>query len=804
MEKNKGIIDISVEDSIKGSYLDYAMSVIVGRALPDVRDGLKPVHRRVLYAMHEMGVSHNKPFKKSARIVGDVIGKFHPHGDAAVYDTVVRLAQDFSMRYQLIDGQGNFGSVDGDSAAAMRYTEIRMSRIAEEMLADIDKETVDFIPNYDNSLVEPVVLPTKIPNLIINGTSGIAVGMATNIPPHNLSEIIDALVYMIDNPDYSHEDIFRIVKGPDFPTAGIIMGINDIRNAYITGRGSIKVRAKAEIEEFKSGKQQIVVTEIPYLVNKASLIEKIAELVRDKKIVGITDLRDESDRDGIRVVIEIKKGELPDVILNQLFKFTQLETSFGFNMVALVNGKPQTLSLFRILEEFLNHRVVVVTRRTRYLLKKAEERLHILEGLKTAVENIDEVIKIIKASKDTQSAKSNLIERFNFSDIQAQAILEMRLQKLTGLEIDKLIEEYKNTLKNIEYYKTILSNHSVLMGIIREELIEIKDKYGDERKTVIESDAEELFIEDLIPDSETVVTITHNGYIKRTLLSSFTSQRRGGKGKSATMSKGDDFVQSLILSTNHSKLLFFTNKGRIHFLKTYELPESAPGTRGRHIANLLSLEPEEYIASAISVSENTKDKYIFMCTKYGTVKKVDVEQFKSGRSGMIAIKLKEGDEIIGTELTSDDDNIILATKKGKTLQFSSQDVRPMGRNAVGVRGITLSKDDRVVSMEVISGHPFILTVTSNGFGKCSLVTDYRIQNRGGKGLKLAKINEKTGPVVGARQVKMEDDIMLIVKSGKIIRISVSEIPVLSRDTQGVKLMNTGDDEIISIAVVKED
>lgn len=804
MEKNKGIIDISVEDSIKGSYLDYAMSVIVGRALPDVRDGLKPVHRRVLYAMHEMGVSHNKPFKKSARIVGDVIGKFHPHGDAAVYDTVVRLAQDFSMRYQLIDGQGNFGSVDGDSAAAMRYTEIRMSRIAEEMLADIDKETVDFIPNYDNSLVEPVVLPTKIPNLIINGTSGIAVGMATNIPPHNLSEIIDALVYMIDNPDYSHEDIFRIVKGPDFPTAGIIMGINDIRNAYITGRGSIKVRAKAEIEEFKSGKQQIVVTEIPYLVNKASLIEKIAELVRDKKIVGITDLRDESDRDGIRVVIEIKKGELPDVILNQLFKFTQLETSFGFNMVALVNGKPQTLSLFRILEEFLNHRVVVVTRRTRYLLKKAEERLHILEGLKTAVENIDEVIKIIKASKDTQSAKSNLIERFNFSDVQAQAILEMRLQKLTGLEIDKLIEEYKNTLKNIEYYKTILSNHSVLMGIIREELIEIKDKYGDDRKTVIESDAEELFIEDLIPDSETVVTITHNGYIKRTLLSSFTSQRRGGKGKSATMSKGDDFVQSLILSTNHSKLLFFTNKGRIHFLKTYELPESAPGTRGRHIANLLSLEPEEYIASAVSVSENTKDKYIFMCTKYGTVKKVDVEQFKSGRSGMIAIKLKEGDEIIGTELTSDDDNIILATKKGKTLQFSSQDVRPMGRNAVGVRGITLSKDDRVVSMEVISGHPFILTVTSNGFGKCSLVTDYRIQNRGGKGLKLAKINEKTGPVVGARQVKMEDDIMLIVKSGKIIRISVSEIPVLSRDTQGVKLMNTGDDEIISIAVVKED
>lgn len=804
MEKNKGIVDLSVEDSIKESYLDYAMSVIVGRALPDVRDGLKPVHRRVLYAMHEMGVTHNKPYKKSARIVGDVIGKFHPHGDAAVYDTVVRLAQDFSMRYQLIDGQGNFGSVDGDSAAAMRYTEIRMSKIAEEMLADIDKETVDFIPNYDSSMVEPIVLPTKIPNLLINGTSGIAVGMATNIPPHNLCEIIDALVYIIDNPDYSHEDIFKIVKGPDFPTAGIIMGVGDIRNAYLTGRGSIKVRGKAEIEELKNGKQQIIITQIPYLVNKAALIEKIAELVRDKKIIGISDLRDESDRDGIRVVIEVKRGELPDVILNQLYKFTSLETSFGINMVALVNGKPQTLSLFKILEEFLNHRVVVVTRRTQYLLKKAEERLHILEGLKIAVENIDEVIKIIKSSSDTASAKLNLINRFHFSDVQAQAILEMRLQKLTGLEIDKLIQEYKNTLKNIEYYKSILSDNKILMGIIREELNEIKDKYGDERRAVIEADTEELLIEDLIPDSETVVTITHNGYIKRTLLSSFSSQRRGGKGKSATFSKGDDFVKKLILSTNHSKLLFFTNKGRIYFLKTYELPESASGTRGRHIANLLSLESDEYIASAISVNENTKDKYIFMCTKYGTVKKVNIEEFKSGRNGMIAIKLKDGDEIIGSELTTDEDNIILATKKGMALQFSSKDIRPMGRNAVGVRGISLSKDDRVVSMEVVDSQPFILTVTTNGFGKCSLVTDYRVQNRGGKGLKLAKITEKTGPVVGARQVKMEDDVMLIVKSGKIIRISVSEIPVLGRATQGVRLMNTGEDKIVSIAVVKED
>ena len=802
--ENKGIVDVSVEDSIKDSYLDYAMSVIVGRALPDVRDGLKPVHRRVLYAMHEMGVVHNKSYKKSARIVGDVIGKFHPHGDAAVYDTVVRLAQDFSMRYPLIDGQGNFGSIDGDSAAAMRYTEIRLTKIAEEMLADIDKDTVDFIPNYDTSMVEPVVLPARIPNLIINGTSGIAVGMATNIPPHNLGEVIDALVFMIDNPGYEVSDIFKIIKGPDFPTAGIIMGVSDIKNAYISGRGGIKVRGKVEIEEQKSGKQQIIITEIPYLVNKASLIEKIAELVRDKKITGITDLRDESDRDGIRVVIEIKKGEIPDVILNQLYKFTQLESSFGFNMVALVDGRPQTLSLVRILDEFLKHRGVVVTRRTKYLLKKAEDRLHILEGLKIAVENIDEVIKIIKSSNDTPSAKINLINRFNFTDIQAQSILEIRLQKLTGLEIDKLIQEYTNTLKDIEYYKSVLSNRKVLINIIRDEFLEIKDKYADPRRTVISFDTEELNIQDLIPDIETVVTITHNGYIKRTPLSLFTSQKRGGKGKSATMSKKDDFVTKLIISTNLSKLLFFTNKGKIHFLNTYELPESAPGTRGRHIANLLSLDGDEYIASAIAITDAAKDKYVFMCTMQGIVKKVAVEEFKSCRSGMIAIKLREGDKLVSTELTCDDDNIFIATRKGKTLQFLSRDIRSMGRTAMGVKGISLTKDDKVVSMEVLSGSPLILTVTSRGYGKCSLIDSYRVQNRGGKGLKLARINEKTGYVVGARQVKMEEEVMLIVKSGKIIRIPVSGIPVLGRDTQGVKLMNTGDDEIVSIAVVKED
>ena len=801
---NKRIIDVSIEDSIKESYLDYAMSVIVGRALPDVRDGLKPVHRRVLFAMSEMGVVHNKPYKKSARIVGDVIGKFHPHGDSAVYDTVVRLAQDFSLRYPLIDGQGNFGSIDGDSAAAMRYTEIRMSKIADEMLSDIDKETVDFVPNYDSSMVEPLVLPAKIPNLIINGTSGIAVGMATNIPPHNLSEVIDALIFMIDKKEYSHEDIFKIIKGPDFPTAGIILGVGDIRSAYLSGRGSIKVRGRATIEETKSGKQQIVVSEIPYQVNKALLIEKIAELVRDKKITGITDLRDESDRDGIRVVIEIKRGEVADVILNQLYKFTQMESSFGFNMVALVNGRPQTLSLLKILEEFLNHRVVVVTRRTKYLLKKAEDRLHILEGLKIAVENIDEVIKIIKSSEDSSSAKRNLIARFSFSEIQAQSILDMRLHKLTGLEIDKLLEEYKETLKNIEYYKGILANKSTLMSIIRDEFVEIKSSYGDERRTEIVYDNEEFAMEDLIPDTETVVTLSRNGYIKRTPLNLFTSQRRGGKGKSAASSKGDDFIEKIILSSNHSKLLFFTGKGKIFFVKTYELPESAPGTRGRHIANLINLESEDYIASAVSVSDSTKDKFVFMCTKFGTVKKVDVDQFKSGRSGMVAIKLKDGDRLIGTELTTDEDSIFMATKKGKTVQFLSKDVRPIGRNATGVRGISISKDDEVVSMEVVSGSPFILTITSKGFGKCSLVTDYRVQNRGGKGVKLSKITDKTGYIVGAKQVKMEDDVMLIVKSGKVIRISVSEIPVISRDTQGVKLMNTGDDEIVSFGVIRED
>jgi len=802
--ENKGIINLNIEDSLKDSYLDYAMSVIVGRALPDVRDGLKPVHRRSLFAMHEMGVYYNKPYKKSARIVGDVIGKYHPHGDSAVYDTVVRMAQDFSLRYPLVDGQGNFGSVDGDRAAAMRYTEVRLSKISEEFVSDLDKDTVDFTDNYDGSMQEPSVFPTRIPNLLVNGTSGIAVGMATNIPPHNLTETIDALMLMIDNDQYTEDDIFSVIKGPDFPTAGMILGREDIYKAYKTGRGSITIRAKSHIEETKTGKEMIVVDELPYQVNKALLIEKIAELVRDKVVTGISDLRDESDRDGIRVVIELKREQMPDVLLNQLYKYTQMQTTFGMNMVAIVDGRPQTLTLQKILEAFLDHRVVVVTRRTRYLLDKAERRLHILEGLIKAVENIDEVIRLIKTSKDTPEAKLKLKEAFSFSDAQSQAILEMRLSKLTGLEIEKLQAEYEETLKDIEYYTSILGSRSIMMGVIRDELNEVKEKYGDERRTEIVAAAGEFNMEDLIPDSETVVTITHNGYIKRTLLDNFVAQKRGGKGKSGAKSKGDDFAERMLVTTNHAKVFFFTNTGKIHFLKVYEIPESARDTKGRHLSNLLTFDKEENLASVVTLSEEDNDKYLFMSTKLGVVKKTPVMDFKSGRSGMIALKLRDGDEIMAADVTTDNDSIFLATRNGKTIQFSSLDVRAMGRAATGVRGINLEDADEVVSMEVLTGHPYILNVTEYGYGKCSLVADYRLQTRGGKGVKLCKVSPKTGLVCGAKQVNEEDDVMLITKGGKIIRLSVKEIPVMGRDTQGVKLMSTDEDRIISFATVKEE
>ena len=802
---NKNIQDVSIEDTLKNSYLDYAMSVIAGRALPDVRDGLKPVHRRVLFTMNEMGVQYNKPNKKSARIVGDTMGKLHPHGDSAIYDALVRLAQDFSMRYPLVIGQGNFGSIDGDSAAASRYTEARMARISDELMADIDCNTVDFMPNYDGSMTEPTVFPTKIPNLLINGISGIAVGMATNIPPHNLTEVMDGLLYMIDEENYTEEGLFNIIKGPDFPTSGIIMGKGDIINAYKTGRASIRIRARAEIVEVKGGKEQIVITEIPYQVNKSVLVEKIAELVNEKKIPGITDIRDVSSMKGIKILIDVKKGESAEVILNRLYKFTALESSFGFNMVALVGGRPQILSLENILTEFLNHRIEVVTRRTRYKLMKAEERMHIVEGLRIAVNNIDEVVKIIKESKDTPTAKKALMERFDLSDIQSQAILDMRLAKITGLEIDKLNEEYEQLKKDIEYYNSILNSKSKLMSVIREEIVDIKNRYGDERKTEIADSIDDIDYEDLIPNDEMVVTITHNGYIKRTLLNNFTAQKRGGKGKIGAANKSEDFVEEIIYTTNKSHLFIFTTRGKVHFLKVYQIPEQSRDSKGRHISNLLTLDENEKIASFLTLPEKDETKSIFFATKYGVVKRVKTVEFKSGRSGIIALNLRDNDEIVTTLLTGDDDKVFLATRDGKTIQFSVEDVRPMGRTATGVRGIMLERDDVVVSAEVVEEDSPLLAVTSLGYGKGTDKDEYRLQSRGGKGLKLMKLTSKTGLVVGVRQITPEeDDIMLITKNGKTIRISASEVSVIGRNTQGTRLMNTSGDEIISFTVVPKD
>ena len=802
---DKNIQDVSIEDTLKNSYLDYAMSVIAGRALPDVRDGLKPVHRRVLFTMNEMGVQYNKPNKKSARIVGDTMGKLHPHGDSAIYDALVRLAQDFSMRYPLVIGQGNFGSIDGDSAAASRYTEARMARISDELMADIDCNTVDFMPNYDGSMTEPTVFPTKIPNLLINGISGIAVGMATNIPPHNLTEVMDGLLYMIDEENYTEEGLFNIIKGPDFPTSGIIMGKGDIINAYKTGRASIRIRARAEIVEIKGGKEQIVITEIPYQVNKSVLVEKIAELVNEKKIPGITDIRDVSSMKGIKILIDVKKGESAEVILNRLYKFTALESSFGFNMVALVGGRPQILSLENILTEFLNHRIEVVTRRTRYKLMKAEERMHIVEGLRIAVNNIDEVVKIIKESKDSPTAKKALMDRFDLSDIQSQAILDMRLAKITGLEIDKLNEEYEQLKKDIEYYNSILNSKSKLMSVIREEIVDIKNRYGDERKTEIADSIDDIDYEDLIPNDEMVVTITHNGYIKRTLLNNFTAQKRGGKGKIGAANKSEDFVEEIIYTTNKSHLFIFTTKGKVHFLKVYQIPEQSRDSKGRHISNLLTLDENEKIASFLTLPEKDETKSIFFATKYGVVKRVKTVEFKSGRSGIIALNLRDNDEIVTTLLTGDDDKVFLATRDGKTIQFSVEDVRPMGRTATGVRGIMLERDDVVVSAEVVEEARPLLAVTSLGYGKGTDKDEYRLQSRGGKGLKLMKLTSKTGLVVGVRQISPEeDDIMLITKNGKTIRISASEVSVIGRNTQGTRLMNTSGDEIISFTVVPKD
>ena len=798
---------IPIEDELQKSYLEYAMSVIVGRALPDIRDGLKPVHRRILFAMNELNNVYNKPYKKSARIVGEVIGKFHPHGDSAVYDTIVRMAQDFSMRYPLIDGQGNFGSVDGDPPAAMRYTEIRMSKISSEFLTDIDKETVDFLPNYDSSLEEPVVLPTKIPNLLVNGSSGIAVGMATNIPPHNLTEIINALLAIIQNPEISIEELIKIVPAPDFPTYGIIKGVEGVKKAYRTGRGSVTIFGKTDIEEIKGKRNAIIINELPYLVNKAKLIEKIAEFIKQKKLEGISDIRDESNRKGMRIVIELKKDAQPQIILNFLYKHTSLKSNFGIILLGVLNNQPRVFNLKELLVSFLEHRREVVTRRTEYNLRKAKERAHILEGLKKAVENIDEVIKIIRGSKDSKEAKIKLIDRFEFTPVQAQAILDLRLHRLTSLEITKLIEEYNNILKLIAELQEILDNESRLMEVISEELIDIRERYGDERRTAIEETYEEISNEDMIPDEEVVVTITKDGYIKRTPLKLYKNQRRGGKGKSGIATKDSDVVKDIFIASTKDFLLLFTNRGRVYWKKVFEVPQPANlNAKGRAIINLLSLSYGERVLSVLPVKTFDEGSFVVMATSKGLVKKTSLTAYSNPRSsGIIAVKLEEGDQLVTACLTKGDNDILLATKKAKVIRFHEDQIRATGRNSIGVTGIKLSKQDKLVSMEIISSDGPILTISEHGFGKRTPLKEYVPQKRGGKGRFLAKITEKTGLIVDALQVKDNSDLIISTDNGRVIRISVSEISINGRVTQGVKLVNINPDKekVVSVTLVKE-
>ena len=799
-------IPVSIEDEMKQSYMDYAMSVIVGRALPDVRDGLKPVHRRILYAMSDMGNTWNKAYKKSARIVGDVIGKYHPHGDAAVYDTIVRMAQEFSMRHPLIDGQGNFGSIDGDPPAAMRYTEIRMARLTSELLADIDKETVDFIPNYDNSFTEPTVLPSKLPMLLINGSSGIAVGMATNIPPHNLGEVINGVIAMINNPDISIDDLMGIIPGPDFPTAGFICGKNGIRTAYETGRGIIRVRARTNIEiNGKSGKESIIISELPYQVNKAKLIETIADLSRRKKLEGISELRDESDREGIRVVVELKRDETAGAILNQLYVHTQMQASFGIIMLAIVHGQPKLLNLKEVLYYFLNHRKEVVTRRTSFELKKAESRAHILEGLRIALENLDEVIALIRSSANPKAAKEGLISIFSLSDIQAQAILDMRLQKLTGLEQEKVIEEYTETMKLIEKYRQILANERLVLDIIVEELRAQKEAYGNERKTEIIEEITEINLEETIVEEDMVVTITHSGYVKRNPITLYRSQKRGGKGMIGITTNDKDFVEHLFVASTREFILFFTDKGKVFWLKVYEVPQTGRVSRGKAIINLLNLSFDENVTAILSVREFTDDKYIIMATKNGIIKKTPLTAFSHPRvTGIIALGINEGDKLISARLTDGYQDIFLGTKSGKSIRFKESQVRSMGRTAMGVKAIRLEKDDELVGMEIINDNTTVLTVTENGLGKRTKGSEYRSQSRGGAGVITIKTGEKNGPVVGIMQVIDDDDLMLIGDHGKIIRISIKDIPIIGRNTQGVKLIDLSKTEkVVGIARLLE-
>lgn len=795
------VIPVSLESEMKSSYIDYSMSVIVARALPDVRDGLKPVHRRVLYGMHDLGMAHNKPYKKSARIVGEVLGKYHPHGDTAVYDSMVRMVQDFSLRYPLVDGQGNFGSVDGDSPAAMRYTEARLARISEEMLRDLDKNTVDFAPNFDDTLQEPTVMPSYLPNLLVNGSSGIAVGMATNIPPHNLNEVIDGLVALIKDPKLTPEKLMKFVIAPDFPTAGIIYGYAGVKEAFLTGRGRLLVRAKANIETLKNSRENIIITELPYQVNKANLIEKIAELVKENKIGDISNIRDESDRDGMRVVIELKRDSQPAIVLNQLFKHTQMQTTFGVNMLALVNGVPRVLNLKEMMQYFLEHRMDVLIRRTKYELDAAEKRAHILEGYIIALDNIDAVIQTIKKSKDVETAKQNLMKKFKLSEVQAKAILDMRLQRLTGLERQKIEDEYRETIKLIEKLKGILKSEEQRKLIIKDELLEIKKKYGDERRTEIVYDYEEFSLEDIIAEEDVVVTISHSGFIKRFPVSGYRKQGRGGKGVTGAMTKDDDFIEHMFIASTHQYILFFTDKGKVYWLKVHEVPEGGRAARGRSILNILQKEKEELITAFVAVKEFRDDHYLIMATEQGTVKKTVLAAYGNVRKGGInAINLKKGDRLIEAKMTEGNNDIVIGTRNGFAIRFNEKDVRDMGRTATGVRGVRLGKGDKVVGLLVIKRQSTILVVTEKGYGKRSDVNDYRLTHRGGKGVITVRAGDKVGKLIAMMEVVDSDELVIISTKGMVIRQSVKALRVMGRATQGVRVIRLKDgDSIADIA-----
>ena len=807
MENLEGnVMQINIEDEMKKSFIDYAMSVIVQRALPDVRDGLKPVHRRILYAMHDLGFTPDKPHRKSATTVGEVLGKYHPHGDAAVYDTMVRMAQDFSHRYMLIDGHGNFGSVDGDSPAAMRYTEARMAKISMEMMRDINKETVDFIPNYDESLKEPSVLPSRFPNLLVNGSNGIAVGMATSIPPHNLNEVIDGVIAAIDDPDIELDELMKHIKAPDFPTGGLIMGREGVKKAYATGRGRVIVRAKAEIEAMSSNRQRIVVYEIPYQVNKANLIEKIADLVKDKRIEGISDLRDESDREGMRIVIELKRDANANVVLNLLYKHTQLQDTFSIIMLALDRGQPRVMDLKTMINHYIAHQKEIIIRRTQYDLRKAEERAHILEGLRIALDNIDEIINILRSSKTVPEAKERMMERFGLSDAQATAIAEMRLKSLTGLERGKIEEEYLSLIKDIEYYNSILASELMVSNIVKNELLEIKKVYGDKRRSKITQSAEEFNEEDLIDEQEVAVTLTHYGYIKRLPADTYKSQRRGGRGITALQTREDDFVEHLFITSTHNYLLFFTNKGRMYRLKTYEIPEAGRQAKGTALVNLLHLDGDEKVSAVIPIKGFEDEGYLIFMTKRGTIKKTELKQYASQRvTGLNAITLRDEDELISVKLTRGTSELMAITRHGLSIRFPESDVRDMGRSAMGVKGVNLNPDDSVIALDIVEENAELLVISEKGFGKRTPLTQYRVQSRGGKGIKTSNITEKTGYLVGAKVVKDDCEVMLISAEGIIIRMAIDGISVMGRSTQGVTLMKLAEnDSVVALAKIVPD